>query len=258
MSNFFKNFPLTSYNFTDNKNNKQVILDIFKHVKSTINLDDTQSYVYHTIAEGSRPDQVSQELYDTPDYYWTFFMINNHLINGMSSWPKEYNELQTFLKIKYPYHTLTGYRNTGVLAGEEHLFYRKNFIIGETIQGSETGYTAKIININYDMNCIKLGELTGNFNSTEQIDGLTSGAFVPQGSSDYTFSLQEQIQSAHHYEKGDEITPRIIYSVDETLLYEVTNFNYEVGVNESSMDIKVLKPQYIEDFSRTYKKLING
>jgi|SaaInlLV_10m_DNA_3_1039740.scaffolds.fasta_scaffold00071_26 hypothetical protein len=262
MSNFFKNFPLSPYDFGDNNNNKNIIIDLFKHVKATINLDDSNSYTYYQILDGSRPDQVSQELYDTPDYYWTFFMINNHLINGMHSWPKGYTELQTYIELKYPYHTLTGYVNSGG-TGEDHLFYTKSFVKGETIQGSETGYTAKIIDIDLDMNSLTLGELSGNFNSTEEITGLTSGEVVSQGSSNYTFTLQNQNESAHHYESIDGVVvPRITYSVDEIYpipsLYKITNYNYEVGVNDSFMDIKVLKSHYIEDFSRTYKKLING
>jgi hypothetical protein len=42
---------------------------------------------------GERPDNLSQRLYGTPDYYWTFFIANDDLKTGLSSWPKSDSEL---------------------------------------------------------------------------------------------------------------------------------------------------------------------
>ena len=40
---------------------------------------DQSFYEDYTILSGDRPDIVSNKLYNNPDYYWTFYMLNDHL-----------------------------------------------------------------------------------------------------------------------------------------------------------------------------------
>ena len=40
---------------------------------------DQAFYEDYTILSGDRPDIVSNKLYNSPDYYWTFYMLNDHL-----------------------------------------------------------------------------------------------------------------------------------------------------------------------------------
>ena len=55
--------------------------------------DNLYSYQKVDILNGERPDNLSQRLYGTPDYYWTFFIANDDLKSGLSSWPKSDSEL---------------------------------------------------------------------------------------------------------------------------------------------------------------------
>ena len=84
---FFENFPKIRYDLLNN--NKLIeVIDIFRHVDvNDVLADDLLSYRYYEIQEGDRPDQVSQALYGTPDYYWTFFIVNDFLKDGLPAWP---------------------------------------------------------------------------------------------------------------------------------------------------------------------------
>jgi hypothetical protein len=98
---FFSQFPKTSY--ATNLNDSRSMVDIFRYVdvKNLLNLDDITSHLYYEIVDGERPDVVSSKLYGTPDYHWTFFILNEELKNGLKSWPKTYDEFKKYIQRKY-------------------------------------------------------------------------------------------------------------------------------------------------------------
>jgi len=99
---FFNQFPKIKYDLRGNSLLTNVI-DIFRNVDVNDILADTNnSYLFYDIPDGDRPDIVSRKLYDDPRYYWTFFIINDHLKNGvLDSWPKSSGELERFLADQY-------------------------------------------------------------------------------------------------------------------------------------------------------------
>ena len=260
MSNFFKQFPIRGYKFKEN-DSVTIVVDIFKHVRLDSNVDDLNAYTYYEIMDGERPDQVSQKLYDTPDYYWTFFLINDNLTDGLHAWPKGYVELQNYISQKYTNHVLTSYINPGEI-GTGHFVFDK-FIIGETIQGNNSGSTATILERQGNMNRLILSNISGSFDNDDFITGLESGDTLLRDST-YDFSVEEEQVAAHHYENSDGIeVPRVEFNKAETSgpspeFTEIPNRKYEVDLNDSKQNIRVLHSGVIENFARTYKKLING
>jgi hypothetical protein len=255
MSHYFKNFPITSYNFKDDVNSRTVIVDIFRNARADFKIDDAAAYTFYEIQENERPDQISQMFYDTPEYFWTFFIINDHLYEGMHAWPKGYNELIEFITEKYQKTFITSYINSGQ-SGTNHLLFDK-FTVGETITGNETGHTATISKIDVVMNRLEITNATGTFSTDTVITGSSSGDTL-NSSTQYDFSVENQINAAHHYENIDGIEiPRTLFSKGETEVFEVTHREFEEKLNDSRQQIKVLKRGFIEDFARAYKKLIN-
>jgi len=104
---FFRYFPTQQYSFTSNKTTQEVT-DIFRNVDAKDELlDDIVSYQLYTIRDGERPDVVSQKLYGDPDYYWTFFVANNTLKNGLKDWPLSQHELNRYFELNFdPYSVI--------------------------------------------------------------------------------------------------------------------------------------------------------
>ena len=74
---YFSNFANIDYDF-DGSGIQRSVKNLAQY--STIiskNIDDATFYSYYNIQDGARPDNVSEELYGTPEYYWTFFIVNN-------------------------------------------------------------------------------------------------------------------------------------------------------------------------------------
>ena len=98
---FFKQFPNLEY---DLRNNNVLInaKDIFRHVDTNDALaDDVLTYTYYEVIEGERPDTVSQRLYGTPDYYWTFFLVDDAMKEGLKSWPRDPLTLDRELQLEF-------------------------------------------------------------------------------------------------------------------------------------------------------------
>ena len=82
---FFKQFPNTTLQIG---NQRKRVVDLFRHVDvNDILSSDISNYLKVRIHDGERPDNLSQRLYGTTDYYWTFFILNGSLTN-LSDWPK--------------------------------------------------------------------------------------------------------------------------------------------------------------------------
>ena len=105
---FFKQFPKIDYNLFE-QGDLRSITDIYRHVDvKDVGIDPYVSYTYYEINEGDRPDNVSQQLYGSTDYYWTFFVINDTLKEGLSAWPQSTLGLERYITQEYDkYSVLT-------------------------------------------------------------------------------------------------------------------------------------------------------
>jgi hypothetical protein len=98
---FFRQFPLTTYDL-QKTGALMRITDLFRNVTAPqVKLDPTIAYTDYRIENGARPDVVSQLLYGDPDYYWTFFIINDSLKSGHTTWPMSDAQMEAYLTQEY-------------------------------------------------------------------------------------------------------------------------------------------------------------
>ena len=138
---FFRNFPLLNYQFGDELNtslfqNLSVYVDLIDQIA-----EDGSFYTKYTILDGDRPDVVSQKLYGTTDYYWTFYLLNENI--RIQGWPLTVQEVFTQSRQFYPNITVTTEEPIG-----------SKFQVGDiAIQGNILDPTAKglILERNLDL-----------------------------------------------------------------------------------------------------------
>jgi hypothetical protein len=102
-TSFFRQYPKIEYRINDN-GSSSLVTDISRSVavNSDVVPDDISSYQYYEIADGDRPDIISHKLYNDINYYWTFFMLNPNLKDGLNaSWPLSNNELSRMVEREY-------------------------------------------------------------------------------------------------------------------------------------------------------------
>ena len=227
MSSYFQNFPLTQYDLYGN-NQKTDVVDIFRVVKVKKQFkDDVTFYTYYTIQDGERPDVVSTRLYGSPDFFWTFFMVNDNLVNIHTDWPLSTTDLQHLIDKKYA--------GTALTTNED---ISKKFTKGNTITGLVSGATATLLDKDPNVGVIKIEPISGTFVANEIVRDISTNEFA-------TISNQVHFKDVpHHYENATGHTMKT--SVGAT---PVTNQEYEFLLNDKKAQIKAIRPQYVQSIA---------
>lgn len=256
---FFKNFPRTKYEFGDSSV-KTNIVDLFRYIKlsDTVSNDNIETYRYYEIHDGERPDVVSYKLYGTPDYYWTFFIINDHLRNGFQCWPLSTQEFEAYMDIEYEGTIISGkpevtYDSDGlVLDNKDSIAGR--FKIGETVVGSKSQATGKIVEKNSRYNYLVLENVTGTFRENEFITGNTTLDRIT------SYKVWDRKLGPKYYLNGDgDVADHSDYikdGHDKNTLTMVTNVEWEIEANDKRSKIRVVRPEHIQDFILRFKDLV--
>lgn len=175
-TNFFKNFKPIYYRFGDESTrtlfqNLTQYIDILDQVKA-----NDAFFEDYTVMPQERPDHVSLKLYGSPEYYWTFFMMNDHIRE--SGWPKTNYEILDYCKEAYPHRTVTTKDNIGTTGNE--------FEVGTFVTGGISDTVGTIV-----MRRLELGQLIIDTTNTVRIVGYTKN-LTPNENGVATYNLTEE------------------------------------------------------------------
>jgi len=242
MSNFFRNFPATNYYFGD-----EVLPTVVENIgiySDTVDQvrDIVGTYQDYYIQPGERADQVSQKLYDTPDYHWTFILMNPKLRE--CGWPLSDREVYKKAQQDYYHKVLT----TKTTLGDK-------MIVGQTLTGLTSGATGTIGYRIIDNGQIWFDNTTGNFISGETVTSTNANGVLE---SIVVESFEDQLNAAHHYENSDgswaDIDPTI---GPGALLTEVTFLDNLIRANNDLKNIRVIKRNQIEFVIESFNEAIS-
>ena len=242
--NYFKNFEYAEYRFGNNEN-----LDLFKNLTQYVNLiDQIKNNVSFTekfqVVSGDRPDTVSHQLYGTMDYYWTFYLMNDHL--RLSGWPLNNDEILDQVKSKYPNRVLTTTSEIGAL-----------FPVGQVIEGQSSSAIGEIVKRNLDLGqlFVKLSQGT-KFTAGETISYVDTSAI---GSPTRTLSITgetEQYNAVHHYEDNGVQVDIDPFSGPGVSLTPITYRDRLESRNDKLREIIVIDPGNILQVVSEFQKFL--
>jgi len=225
---FFPDYPKIPYKFGSENFNVEFsdlvryseILDVIK--------ENGSFYQKYYIRNGQRSDNLSWELYKTPNFHWTFFYLNDNLREG--GWPLDQYQIEKKIEIDFP--------NTVIITTDEMF---STFDVGATVTGSLSGETGIILKKNVD-----LGQLTIEGNLS-----FTAGEILTNNQDDGTLTVvssSPEKESPLYYSKAGErsdIDPFLGPDSDEL---PVTNEDFYLTENEKLRDIIVMKPSTVNQF----------
>ena len=248
--NYFTNFKRINYRFGNETEveafqNISTYADVIDQIK-----DDVAFYNTFQIPEGMRPDQLSMKLYNTPVFHWTFYLLNDKL--RLQGWPLTNRELEAKVKRDYPNTVIT---TRDSLVGK--------FKVGQTVVGSQSGVTGKILHRNVD-----IGQLTIESSSTLAFqispspEAVTSTFASPGGTTTETItitSFSAEHLGANHYIDGSSNRVDIDPAVGPGgLITEVTNFDNYINENEELKVINVIKPGLLNQIASSFTTSLKG
>ena len=148
---FFKNFPSIEYSFGDNEapvpfEDLSVFVDTFDQVR-----EDYIYYQSYFIKNNQRPDQLSYEIYGTTDYYWTFFLNNEHL--RISGWPLENSDIYQQAKLYYPKQVVStnGVVLSKIFNEQTPLARSTQLVVGATVWIPSAEIVTTVVRIDYNL-----------------------------------------------------------------------------------------------------------
>ena len=206
---FFKQFPKIEYDF-NRTGVKQNMVDLFRSVRPLPSfLDNYSAYKFYEIKNGERPDIVSQRLYGTSQYYWTFFAVNEFLHDGYRAWPMSQEDLFTYIEKEYEGYVIETNpvitRDTDGLITNHRNSLSGRFALGETITGATSGATGTLTSKITDLSQLVVQNVTGAFigdqtpgsNTTELVVGGTSEDSVS------TYNVYKYAEAPYYYYETD-------------------------------------------------------
>lgn len=236
---YFRNFTRELYDVFDD-GNPQLITNLTMY-SSTVQkqFDDISFYSYYTIADGSRPDNVSVTLYDTPNYYWTFFIVNDHLKNSYTDWPKSSADLREYTEAKYPNIAMT----------TEDSFGRDNMAgklyVGEIVRGQISNAFGRIVAKYPTLGYITLEVISGTFRvEGEAIIGQSGDSIVCNA------TIKEADAPEYHVDVVTGLRAEKRLAGTST----VTKYEHLLDINNKNSFIRVVKPDYISTFVNEFRK----
>ena len=267
---FFKQFPKIEYDF-NRTGVKQNMVDLFRSVRPLPSfLDNYSAYKFYEIKNGERPDIVSQRIYGSSQYYWTFFVINDFLHDGYRAWPMSQEDLFDYIAKEYEGYVIETNpvitRDTDQLITDHRNSLAGRFALGETITGATSGATGTLTSKITDLSQLIVQNVTGAFigdqtpgsNTTELVVGGTSEDSVS------TYNVYKYAEAPYYYHRTDDADKKpvtnanhIVGGVDALHLSYVSNRSHIIEENDERTKIRIIDPAYVEQFVDQFEELIN-
>ena len=244
---YFNSFDKLLYRF-GSEESRTVFQDLSSYADVVDELkDNVISYNLYDINEGYRPDQLSQALYGNPLYYWTFYLMNDHIRER--GWPLSNEELMNVVNKEFPGVTLT---TRDSLTGK--------FKVGQTVRGVSSGATGKIVHRHLGLGQIVLNDVTGTFaEGGEGVQSTVTSLTETTTESIVAVSSSLEKLAARHYIDGNKKITDIDPAIGPgALLTEITNQQFYFDENEALKRIKIVRPDLIQKIANSYKKALRS
>jgi len=177
------------------------------------------------IIDGERPDHLSQRLYGTPNYHWTFLLLNPQIKNIWDDWPMSASQLVEYCTNKYQY-----------LAADTDDSLVDKFIVGETVTGGVSGATGIVKEIHVNLGYVTIEKTSGTF--------VITGETIQGGNSSDSAAcnfIKSQAYAPHHHVDGSGNWVKRASSGTTPYSY----IDYESAVTEQNRNIKCIRPSNI-------------
>ena len=219
-------------------------LDLMKNLTAKAKVSDAlinNIGYYETVEviDGERPDHLSQRLYGTDDFHWTFLLLNPQIKNIWDDWPMSSGQLVEYCINKYQY-----------LAADTNETLVDKFILGETVTGSVSSATGIIKEIHVNMGYLVIEKTSGTF--------VEAGETLQGGNSSDSVAcefIKSQAYAPHHHvddSSGEWVKRRNAGTTAYTYI------DYESAVTEQNRQLTVIKSEHMTAVSTQFIKVMQN
>lgn len=236
MAKFFQYFPKTEYSFGDGIVSKTQDLSAYAEIVDLIK-DELNYYTTYTIMEGERADQLSQKFYQSPDYHWLLYFMNDHIKE--SGWPLTRFELNKKIAQDFTNTVIRTYDDISII-----------FLIGDTLAGSTSGVSTTVVSRN-----LELGLIT-----VEGRHVFSEGEVLISGSNSIQLVTSSYEEDATKYYVDADLNAVDIdpFSVEPGTYTPISNTDYYHTVNDALKEIKVPKKSTVSSIVKEFQSVMSS
>lgn len=279
MGRFLDNFPQIPYDINKTGySNYDRVTDIsfrFSIIKEV--LDNTTAYYEYVIRDGETPEILADRVYDNPESYWIILYANN-IYDPQYDWPLNDDAFEKFIISKYGsvsnaksqihhYEKIIARQvenSETVYLTRQEVNYNSSIFLSCTIDNTTANISSAVVGQNVKQidattnNTIFIGQLTNiDLPNSQLYLAITEGKLT-----NYTTlldatsnnNLARVVDNTHEnleFYLNLPSTPQYTYyTINNTPVTEaitrnaVTNYDYEVELNNNKRNIKVIKKEY--------------
>lgn len=223
-------------------------------VLSNITVYDTYDF-----QDGDTPDIIAAKYYGSPHFHWAI-MLANEMYDYETDFPKGTQELDEYIHEKYNKFEATSWSYVGdlvtatipghdiALSGGEYVSIYNAWVVdedGETVQAAYMDNPLDLLSANTETGVV-------TFRAEGPLEGTPSGGLTL-----YTYDRQYGI---HHYEINGYVVnaddEHSTFQRDVTGATEVSNYDYEVSLNDAKRRLKLITPDIVTKLQRELSELI--
>lgn len=218
MSNFFGKFPRIAYDIEGKRRTNYVITtNIFFRVRIIREiLQNITAYYEYLIKDDDTPEILADKVYSNPEAHWIILMANN-IIDPQYDWPLNYKNFNNYIISKY---------------------------------GSIEN--AKITYHHYEKVITREESLTGIITENRYIIN-SSNIAVSMADSTIPYDTYNNLPETQDYDTVDMKNGKTVIEI--TKRDRITNYDYELQLNENKRPIKIIKPEYYSQIIGEFDRL---
>tara|TARA_Y100000004_G_scaffold175914_1_gene215941 strand:+ start:1116 stop:1847 length:732 start_codon:yes stop_codon:yes gene_type:complete len=240
---YFNNFERVLYKFGDEAQNSLIQnMSIYTDVIDQIR-DDVSFYTKERIHEKERPDHISKRLYGSPNFYWTFYLMNDGLRS--KGWPIDRDALLDKMKREYPFHVITVRQDI-----------TNTFLISQLVIGNSSGAQGIVRHRNLDTGQI-IVELQNNVEFLPNEVARTTIASVTTTAQLYG-AAPEYLAARYYVDGKGERTDFDPLIGPGALLTEKTLLDDVTEQNEELRNIRAIKREYLLQLQTSFTKAVSN
>ena len=241
---YFNSFNNVLYQFgneitTNVTQNLTVYSDVIDQIKDNISFYDKEY-----IQEGERPDQLALRLYDDPQYYWTFYLMNNDI--RQRGWPIDQQQMYETIEEVFPHFTVTVREDI-----------TQKFDVGRDLIGQTSGARGTIDHKNYDLGqlIVTLDPGSEDFQVGEIVRSTNVSSEVQTAEA---FGASKEYLAARYYLNGDgDIADFDPLVGPGSLLTEKTILDTWIEENDELRQIQVIKPEFLGRLESSFNTAVS-
>lgn len=243
---YFRNFPQIIYTFSTGLTiDAFAMTDITRRVKiNDFNLQNVTSYDEYDVVDGETPEIIADKLYSNAEYHWTVLIVNE-IIDPRYDWPLSVAALQNYVIDQYGASNINAIHHYENSSGDTVYYkaYTGTVGVGVTAGGSSIAVTG-----------------TGTVFTTEI---LTTGTTVRFNNSTSAFTVVAVNSNTSITISGGAITAGLTNTtlIDNRsfagAITAITNTEYEERLNEAKRRIRVVKPEFLAQFTESFVGILN-